>query len=183
MKLSGVISLSAFGVLILADLRGSDSAKVDYTDRNASFAPSATVTPETHAPALDDALQNRRVTPAVLDKKDSAVGGLRAPIDLTETQKKNVIDKNSHPPEARERELSSFDHRESGIQPSAQLEKPPVVTRYQSSLTSASATNMSRFPALDRATTSRINRFVFRKNEPAGAAPVSVTPVAGGFTP
>ena len=44
---------------------------------------------------------------------------------------------------------------------------------------------MARFPALDRATGAKINRFVFRKNAPDTAVALdgaAVTPAAGGAT-
>jgi hypothetical protein len=57
------------------------------------------------------------------------------------------------------------------------------VAKYQDGLTSASATNMARFPAVDRATGAKINRFVFRKNPDEVSAVTGgaeVTPAAGG---
>ncbi|MEY4088623.1 MAG: hypothetical protein RJB55_894, partial [Verrucomicrobiota bacterium] len=63
---------------------------------------------------------------------------------------------------------------------------PPTVSKYQDRLDAASASNMARFPALNGATTAKINRFVFRKNtaEPDRVlGDVSVTPAAGGSSP
>ncbi len=181
MKLSGVTSLVALGVLLSTTARAADAAKVDYAERNTSFAPAASIAPEKNVPQRNDSLQDRRVTPATIDKKDAAVGDRRAPLDVSEARAKNVIEKDSRRPETRERELSAFDHRESHIQTSDQREKPPLVTRYQAGLTSASAANMSRFPALGQATSAHINRFVFRKNESAGSVPAAaVVPAAGG---
>ena len=185
MRLTGVIFLSAIGVFVLASVAdAADAANVDYTERNSAFAPVASVTPATSQPQVNDGLQNQRVTPAVVDKKDAAVGDRRAAIDLTEARAKTVIEKDSHRPEAVTRQLSAFDHRDSGINPSAQVEKPPTVTRYQSSLTAASVTNMSRFPALNQATAARVNRFIFRRNEPSAPVPAaSVVPAASGPRP
>jgi hypothetical protein len=67
----------------------------------------------------------------------------------------------------------------------ADSNKPQLITKYQDGLTSASATNMARFPALDRATGAKINRFVFRKNAPDPAVALdgaAITPAAGGAT-
>jgi shikimate kinase len=66
----------------------------------------------------------------------------------------------------------------------ADATKPQVLTKYQDGLTSASATNMARFPALDRMTGAKINRFVFRKNAPDTAAlsGATVTPAGGRDT-
>lgn len=177
MKLSGVIISAALAQGFLFYARAADPAKVDYTGRNAPFAAAVGVTPDKRAPELNSSLQNRRVEPAVVDKKSAAVGERRAGIDLTETREKTIVGKDSRQPEVRERILSSYDHRESRIKTSTPAEKPPIVTRYQDSLSSASATNMARFPALDRATSVRINRFVFRKNESPGTGAASTAPV------
>ena len=106
-------------------------------------------------------------------------------MDVKETRDKEVREKKSHRPDTIEQPTSAFNHRPAAISTDANTRKPPTVTKYQDSLTSASATNMARFPAIDRATTAKINRFTFRKNpsEPsamAGGSPV--IPAGGGST-
>ena len=120
----------------------------------------------------------------VVDKQSAAIGDRRAAIDLKETRDKNIRDKDSHRPETVDRTMSALNHREATISTADESTmKPQMVVKYQDSLTSASATNMARFPALDRATGAKINRFVFRKNAPETAdalARAAVTPAAGG---
>jgi len=166
---------------------GDATAPVDYTQRNGTFAPGATVTPDKKELTRDTAVQDKRVEKTTIDKQTSALGDRRAAIDVQETHEKDVREKDSHRPEAVEQSMNAFNHRESSITTASDTKKPPLVTKYQDSLVSASASNMARFPAFDGATTAKINRFVFRKNSPDSSAkgPASltgdapVTPVGG----
>ena len=100
-------------------------------------------------------------------KPAATIGDRRAAIDMKETRDKNIHDKDSQRPETVDRTMSALNHREATISTANESTmKPQMVVKYQDSLTSASATNMARFPALDRATGAKINRFVFRKNAP-----------------
>lgn len=177
-----VLACLAFGGLAVGRAAEATAA-VDPAQRNAAFAPAATVTPGTSTPQLDSAVQNQRVTPATVDKKSSDLGDRRAAIDVQETRDKTVREKDSHRPEAPEPAMNAFNRRESTIATATDSKKPELVTRYQSSLTAASASNMARFPAADRTTTGKINRFVFRKNAPDSAHALEGAPVttaAGG---
>ena len=64
----------------------------------------------------------------------------------------NVREKQSHRVEPVEVPRSAFDHRTATISTGGDTKQPPLVRKYQDSLVAASATNMARFPALDRAT-------------------------------
>ena len=180
---AGCIAFAQVFFLILA-ARGADATTpVDYTQRNSPYAPGATVHPPTIAPEKAEAVQEKRVDKKTVEKKPAAVGEKLAAIDVLETQPKNVREKDSRRPQTIEPPKSDFDHREAAITTAADTRKPPLVSKYQDGLTSASATNMARFPALDKATKVKINRFVFRKNGTdagAGVDPASATPVAGG---
>jgi hypothetical protein len=180
-RLSVLACLSVGGVAIG---RASDATQpVDYTQRNDAFAPAATVAPGTRTPQLDSAVQDKRVETTTLDKKSAALGDRRAAIDVQETSKKAVREKESYRPEGQEQTMSAFNHREAPMATATDTKKPPLVTKFQDSLTSASAVNMARFPAAGGATTAKINRFVFRKNAPDSAAALGgavVTPAAGG---
>ena len=189
MKLSGLIVRASLTLIGVAKLCAADATSpVDYTQRNTPYAPAATVSPDKKAPETNSTVQDKRVDKTLLDKKPAAVGDRRAPIDVTESREKNVREKDSHRPEKIEQPVSSFNHREASMSTATDASKPQMVTKYQERLTSASATNMARFPALDHATGAKINRFVFRKNAsdaPAkSTAPItggaSVVPVAGG---
>lgn len=84
----------------------------------------------------------------VVDKPAAAIGDRRAAIELQETRDKNIRDKNSQRPETIDRTMSALNHREATISTANESTmKPQMVVKYQDSLTSASATNMARFPA------------------------------------
>lgn len=180
-----------YGLVILAGVslgltasRGADAVStVDYTQRNTPFAPGATVTPDKKKPQIDDSVQDKRVDKTILDRKSATVGDRRAAVDVHETREKVIREKESHRPEVREQPVSAFSHQRARIATDADSKKPAVVAKYQDSLGAASATNMARYPALDRATGATINRFVFRKNGAESATANSagaITPAAGG---
>ncbi len=184
MKPVGVIVV-AWGVAWAGPLRAaSATAAVDPAQRNAPFAAGAAVKPGVRTPEPAAGLQDRRVTPEILDRKNSNLGERRAAVEISETHPKDVRDK-----ETVEKRLvtppprSGFDHRPAGMSTAADTNVPPRVSKYQDSLAAASASNMARFPAADRATAAKVNRFVFRKN-PAETAAVTtgaaITPAASG---
>ena len=171
---------------ISLSMRAADATSpVDASQRNAPFAPTATMVPEKQVPAAktNPGVQDRRFETTTVEKQTSPLSGQRAAIDVRETRDKTVREKVSHRPEASERILSDYNHRPAAIGTGTDAAKPPMVAKYQDRLTAASATNMARFPALDRATTAKINRFVFRKNPTEAQAAMegaAVTPAAGG---
>jgi hypothetical protein len=181
---TGLIALAmiSFGG---ANGRAADATSpVDYTQRNAPFAPvaGATVVPEKQTPATNPSVQDKRFEQTTLEKKTAPQAERRAGVEVKEEREKQVWEKKSHRPETREQPTSAFNHRPAAIATSTDTSKPPLVARYQDSLAAASVTNMARFPALDRATTAKINRFVFRKNPPdasATAAGKTVIPAGG----
>jgi len=157
---------------------------LDYTQRNQPFPAAPSVTPDKKSPEANATVQDKRVDKTVVDKPAATIGDRRAAIDLKETRDKNIRDKDSQRPETVDRTMSALNHREATISTANESTmKPQMVVKYQDSLTAASATNMARFPALDRATGAKINRFVFRRNAPETAdalAGAAVTPAAGG---
>jgi hypothetical protein len=184
MKLSR-IGLLATVSFCMASVRAADATSpVDFTDRDTRFTPgSAVKKPEKQAPTTNATVQEKRVDKATLPKPTAPLADRQAPIDVVETREKNVREKQSKRPETLETPTSGYNHRSAGISPTGDTVKPPTVSKYQDSLAAASATNMARFPALDRATSAKINRFVFRKN-PAESSAVTngspVIPAAGG---
>jgi hypothetical protein len=183
--------MNLFGLVVFAGaslcqsaLRAADAiSTVDYTQRNSPFTPGATVTPDKKKPQVDGAVQDKRVDKTVVDRKSAVVGDRRSPIPMEEARDKQVREKQSQRPEVREQQLSAFNHREARLSTSADSKKPVLVTKYQDSLVAASASNMARFPAMDRATGAKINRFVFRKNGSDSATltnGAAVTPAGGG---
>lgn len=156
---------------------------IDYTQRNAPFAPGGGVTPEKQNPADKTApVQDKRVDKTTVEKKSSPLGDRRAAVDMTEAREKNVREKDSHRPEKSEQPVSAMNHKPAAISTADDTKKPPTVAKYQDSLSAASASNMARFPALDKATGAKINRFVFRKNPvetEAATTGATVTPAGG----
>jgi hypothetical protein len=163
--------------------RAADATRpIDYTNRNTPFAPAAGVKPSVQTPTVVDGIQSKRVAPAVVEQKSSAIGDRKAAIDVTEARPKTVQSKASKSPEANAPTRNALGEKRSEIATTTQV-NPPHVARYQDSLVAASATNMARFPAMGADTTAKLNRFVFRKNagEPVDSpvgAPIS--PAAGG---
>ena len=188
MKPSGLVLLAICPAWVAVAWAADATTPVDYAQRNAPFAPAGNPAsvPEKQTPTTNAAVQDRRFDKTVIDKSTAPLGDRRAPIDLTEAHEKSVREKDSHRPEAKEQPTSAFSHRKAAISTAGDTTKPPTVAKYQDSLTAASAANMARFPALDKATGAKINRFVFRKNPSENQViPESktVTPAAGGAVP
>ncbi len=183
MKLPSLIGAAGLSVLCMGMVRADPTAPLDPAQRNTPFAPAATVIPNQQTPALNEAVQARRVEKNTIEKATSALGDRRAAIDVQEAHTKNIRDKQSSRPEAIDQTLSAFNHREAPFATATDTTRPSLVAKFQDGLHAASATNMARFPAIDRATTAKLNRFVFRKNAP-DPAPITgdatVTPAAGG---
>jgi hypothetical protein len=182
MTLPSLIVPASLSLLCLVSVRADPTAPVDLTQRNGVFAPAATVTPEAKSPTVVDSLQEKRVGKTLIEKSEAALGDRRAAVDVQEAREKQVRDKKSSRPEAAEQPVSAYNHRESTITTATDAAKPPMVSKYQDSLKAASTANMAHYPALDRATAAKVNRFVFRKNSPepspvTGGAPV--TPAGG----
>lgn len=176
-------------LVAITTIRGADATSpVNPAQRNESFAPGQGVTPKLRAPAetLNSAVQEKRVAPNVVDRKESPLGSRRAPVETGEAREKPVVGKDVRTPEIRQLPMSPYDHQASSRSTKDDTKRPPTVSKYQDRLDAASASNMARFPALNGATTAKINRFVFRKNtaEPdRGLGDASVTPAAGGSAP
>jgi hypothetical protein len=156
---------------------------IDYTQRNQPYSAAESVTPQKQKPAANSSVQDKRVNPPALEKKLSPLRDREAAIDMKEAHPKHVRVKDTHRPGTIEHSTSGFNHRPASITTGGDTSKPPIVTKYQDSLAAASATNMARFPAMDRATSAKINRFVFRKNPPDAAAALSgsaIVPAAAG---
>lgn len=175
-------AVTALGGTIHAGFSADATTPIDYRNRNEAFAPADNGSTKKQRPALNSSVQEKRVEKPLVEKKNSPLGEREAAIEMKETRAKNVREKDSHRPERVEHVTSSFDHRQSAIG-TGDSTKPPMVAKYQDSLAAASATNMARYPAMDKATSAKINRFVFRKNPTEVAAAVNgtpVTPAAGG---
>jgi hypothetical protein len=181
MKLSGPVVLAIIGCA--TSVRAADATTpIDYSDRNTPFAPAGSVTPAKQAPVANTAVQDKRVDKNVLEKQSSSLGERRAGVEVKETHDKQVREKDARRPQTVTPPTSAYNHRVAAISTSADTTKPPIVTKYQDGLTAASERTMARYPAMDGATSAKINRFVFRKNpaEPSATGGHPVTAAGGG---
>jgi hypothetical protein len=66
------------------------------------------------------------------------------------------------------------------LHPAQHVVRSPRVAKYQQALRGAAVVHVGRMPAFDRNGTARLNRFVFRRVQPASsAASQQATPVGG----
>jgi hypothetical protein len=179
MKSHGLFIFAAVILVGPVALVAADAAKVDYTQRNESFAPAAGVQAEKRSPELNRALQDRRVAPSVTNPAGSVPGERRSPIDLVEARDKRVLTPDTQRPAVRAPELSPFDHRESRFKTVDSAGKPKLVTRYQDAINAANATTQKRSLALGADTAARVNRCVFRRYSATPAATTGAVPAAG----
>jgi len=180
MKLPSAFLLAALGLASSSFVHAADPAKVDYSERNNPYAPAASVSPDKRAPQRNDSLQDRRISPTVIDQPTAAIGSRQAPIDIAETTAKTLITPASRRPETRAIEMNAFDHRESRFQPDAEQAGPKLAARYQTALTSARATNVTGSLAAGADTTARVNRFVFHRNTATPLGTTGAVPAGGG---
>src|SRR4051794_19628318 len=145
MKLPGLIVLVGLTLTGATAVRAADATTpIDFTQRNAPFAPAGSVTPDKKTPETNSSVQDKRVEKNVVDKKPAAVGDRRAGIDVSEARDKNIREKDSHRPEKLDQPMSNFDHREAPISTSADTKKPQMVAKYQDDLTAANAIKVGR---------------------------------------
>jgi hypothetical protein len=172
LKSPTIAFIATWGFCVSSGVSADASRPIDYTDRNQPYAPAESIASEKQKPVKNGAVQDKRVDKPTLEKQNSSLREREAPMEVKEMRPKEVREKKSHRPEVIEHSTSHYNQRLSSISTASDTSKPPTVAKYQDSLTAASATNMARFPAVDRATTAKINRFVFRKNPPESPAGV-----------
>jgi len=183
MKPSGVVAFATYFLLAPHFWAADATSPVDYRQRNAPFAPAPTVELEKQKPTTHAGVQEKRVEKAPFEKTVAPIAGKRSAVEAKEAREKNVLPKESYRPEGEAQPKSGLNRRPAEISTQRNTTKPPMVAKYQDSLVAASASNMARFPAVDAATSAKINRFVFRKNPPdTGVAleGATVTPAGGG---
>lgn len=161
------------------------TAPIDVTQRNADFAPAASILPGKRTPEVDRDLQDRRVGAPTLDLP-RAEAPSRASIDVAETRAKTVRENPRNLLAPLPPATSPANRRAEALSTSNEVIKPPRVARFQEGLAAAREASRARYPALQGATTAKLNRFVFRKNAP-DVAPLSAAAVAapagGGSRP
>ncbi len=176
-------------------LHAKDPSQIDASKQNAELAatPESADTPLSPARESNqrtffrnDHVQDQRFNaPDKIERKDSVLGDRRAPIDVTETHEKKIIDRKEFPkPEVREHEVNRHDGEMAHIQPKGdQLKTYDKVTKYQSRMADADFAQSK--PKFEKRTTfDKLNRFVFKRNGPGSEdGKTMVTPAAGGPPP
>jgi hypothetical protein len=178
-------------------LRADDPSQVDASKQNTQLAPTPESADTPLSPSREsnqrpflrnDHMQDQRFSaPDTIQRKEAIVGERRAPMDVTETRDKTIIEHKDFPkPEVREREVNRHDGEKSRIQPKDDLiKKYDTVTKYQGRMSDASAAAAQRQPKFEKRTTfEKLNRFVFKRNGPGSDdGKQMVTPAAGGPAP
>jgi hypothetical protein len=184
MKPTMLAVITTVSICVVLPARAADATSpIDYKQRNAPFAPADSVTAEKQKPASNSRVQDKRVEKPTFEKKTSPLLDHQAAVEVKETNPKHVREKDSHRPERIDQPTSSYNHRTADIATATDTTKPPMVAKYQDSLTTANAVKTVKTSALDRVTTATINRFTFRKNPSESSAPINgspVVPAAGG---
>jgi hypothetical protein len=166
MKLNGAFFLLACGLAPAWEVRAATATPVNSTPATAPYATPAPITPGPRSPEVNPAFREREIEKPVIPAAPSHPADRPAALDTVDPRALPVQEKN-----VREREVSpltgrAIERRFAPISTADDRRPNPVVARFQDSLRIASEANMSRFPAIGRATTAKINRFVFRKNAP-----------------
>jgi hypothetical protein len=173
--------------------RAEDPTKVTPNQQNTQLAPGADNSDTRLAPGntdnqlpfkRDERVQNNRfTTPELREKQPAPVGDRRAPIDVTETREKTIIDRKDYPkPEVRDNKMSPDNAQMFRTQPTGDsIKKYDMVGKYQNRMTDAANAAAQRQPKLEKRTTfDKINRFVFRRNGPGEDGNSLVTKAGGG---
>jgi hypothetical protein len=182
MKPFTIAGFAMLGICAAPATAADATSPIDYTQRNTPYAPVDSVVPEKQKPAANGAVQEKRVEKTLLEKQKSPLREREAAVDVKEARPKQVREKEEYSTRVIEHTTSDFNHQTSPFSTAADTSKPPMVAKYQDSLTAANAITVKKTSALSRATAATINRFVFRKNppEPTAVPGGPVTPAAGG---
>ncbi|MBC8040613.1 MAG: hypothetical protein H7Y06_08735 [Opitutaceae bacterium] len=195
MRVTPLLLLVVSAVLPLG-LHAEDVTKVDATQRNTDLAPTQESADTRLSPGREanqrpffrnEVVQDQRFNaPEKIDRKDATLGERRAPIDITETREKTIIErKDFTKPEVRERELNRHDGEKSRIQPKGdQVKKYDTVSKYQSRMADVDSGQFQRNPTLEKRTTfEKLNRFIFKRNAPGSENGTPTVTTAGGPAP
>jgi hypothetical protein len=178
-------------------LAAKDPANFDASAQNAELAPTPANADTPLSPAREanqrpffrnEIVQEQRFrAPEIIERKDAVVGERRAPIDMTETREKEIIDRKNYPkPEVRDHKVNRHDGEKARIQPSGDMvKKYDTVTKYQDRMADAKTAKALREPKFEKRTSfDKLNRFIFKRNGPGtpDGRPM-VTPAGGGATP
>lgn len=197
MRLAFPLMLVVAAVALPAGLVGKDPANFDASARNRDLAPTPANADTPLSPGREanqrpffrnEVLQEQRFrTPDQWQGKEAIVGERRAPIDMTETRDKVMVDRKEYPkPEVKDRKTNRHDGKKARIQPRGDmLKKYDNVAKYQERMSDAKSATALREPKLEKRTSfEKLNRFIFKRNGPGGEhGKAMVTPAGGGSTP
>lgn len=183
-------------VLLPAGLQARDPSRVDASKQNTRLAPSGDNADTPLSPSREtnqrtffrnEVLEERRFhVPEQMERKDAVLGDRRAPIDVTETRDKTIIDRKEAPmPEVRERTMYFRDGEKARIQPEGEwLKQYDKVSRFQNRMKDAETAASQRQPLLEKRTTfEKINRFIFKRNGPGTESGGPMVTPAGSSEP
>lgn len=186
-----------FSAVLAPTLPAKDPANFDASAQNVDLAPTPANSDTPLSPGREanqrpffknEIVQEQRFrAPEVIERKDAIVGERRAPIDMSETREKEIIDRKTYPkPEVRDHQVNRHDGEKSRIQPRGDMvKKYDTVTKYQDRMADAKTATALREPKFEKRTSfDKLNRFIFKRNGPGtpDGRPM-VTPAGGGATP
>lgn len=173
-----------------------DPSQVDPAKKNESYAPGPANAdtpvspdrPENQKPVeRNERVQDERVRlPEKIERKEAPVAGREAPINVTETREKNIIDrKDFSTPEKKEYDKYRGDGERYRYQPEGDMVKNyDKVGKYQERMTSATEAASTTKPMLEKQSSfEKINKFLFKRNNPGGDEGKPLVTTAGGPAP
>jgi len=187
--------LSLLAAVLCAGLpaaRAQDTAKVDAAKQAERFAPS----PDTARPVeridnkRDDRVQDARAALAgLIDEPTAALADRRAPVDVSETREKTIVERKDAPLATTplERKDSPLNGQAARDQfqsaTGAYRNAGTVAEKYQQGLREAESARARLQPDLGRQTTfDQLNRFVYKRNGPGTEGGAALVTAAGGGT-
>ena len=174
----------------LPRIQAEDPTKFDPSQQADKVAPGPDTTKPVESIELkrDDRVQNSRaVLPGLIDEPRAPMADRRAPIDVTETRDKTIIDHKVAP--VATEPLAHQESRFNGQLAPAQLRPTDIfptsmVEKYETGLRNADTASRLSQPTVAKATSfDKLNRFVFRRNGPGTDGGAALVTPAGRATP
>jgi hypothetical protein len=177
-------------------VHAKDPSQVDPSKQSTTFAP----TPENADTAVsptresnqrtfqrNDQLEDQRFrVPEQIDRKDAAVAGKESAIDVKEAREKSIIDrKDFSTPELNEYDKNRHDGERYRYQPEGDDVKTyDKVGKYQDRMTSATEAASTTKPIFEKKSSfEKINKFLFKRNNPGTEDGKPLVSTAGGPAP
>jgi hypothetical protein len=174
----------------LAVVRAEDAAKIDPARQAEQFAPgpdNARPTEKIEQQRAERVQDARAALAGLRDEPTAPLADRRAPIDVTETREKNLVERKdaplaTTPIERKDSPLSGQTARDQ-FQPDGSLYRNAgaVAEKFQQGIRDAELARARLQPDLGRQTTfDRLNRFVFKRNGPGTPEGGALVTAAGG---